>query len=33
MIEAGVSKVSELSGIEIDQEDILTELENPGLIH
>jgi hypothetical protein len=33
MIEAGVSKVSELSGMEVEQEDILTEPENPQLIH
>ena len=33
MIEAGVSKVSELSGIEVEQEGILTETENPGIIH
>jgi hypothetical protein len=33
MIEAGVSKVSELSGMEVEQEDILTEAENPGIIH
>tara|TARA_R110001583_G_scaffold114974_6_gene265500 strand:+ start:224 stop:514 length:291 start_codon:yes stop_codon:yes gene_type:complete len=33
MIEAGVSKVSELSGIEVEQEGILTESETPGIIH
>lgn len=33
MIEAGVNKVSELSGLDIEQEDILTEPENPGLVH
>ena len=33
MIEAGVSKVSELSGLEMEHEDILTEPENPSLIH
>lgn len=33
MIEAGVSKVSELSGLDIEHEDILTEPENPGLVH
>jgi hypothetical protein len=33
MIEAGVSKVSELSGLDIEQNDIMTEPENPGIIH
>lgn len=33
MIEAGVSKVSELSGMEVEQESILTEQEVPGVIH
>lgn len=33
MIEAGVNKVSELSGLEIEHEDILTEPEVPGVIH
>ncbi len=33
MIEAGVSKVGELSGIEVEQEDILAEAENPRSIH
>ena len=33
MIEAGVSKVSELSGMDFEQEDLLTEPENPGIIH
>lgn len=33
MIEAGVNKVSELSGLEIEQEGILTEPEVSGVIH
>ncbi|MFT7409502.1 MAG: hypothetical protein ACI9EX_000073 [Oleispira sp.] len=33
MIEAGVSKVSELSGLDIEQNDIRTEPENPEIIH
>jgi hypothetical protein len=33
MIEAGVSKVSELSGLDIEQNDIMTEPENTGIIH
>ena len=33
MIEAGVNKVSELSGLEIEQEGILTEPETSGVIH
>jgi hypothetical protein len=33
MIEAGVSKVSELSALDIEQNDMITELENPGIIH
>ncbi len=33
MIEAGVNKVSELSGLDIEHEDILTEPENSGLVH
>jgi len=33
MIEAGVNIVSELSGLEIEQQDILTEPENSGLVH
>lgn len=33
MIEAGVSKVSELSGLDFEHEDILTEPENPGSLH
>lgn len=33
MIEAGVNKVSELSGLDIEQEGIITEPEAPGLIH
>jgi hypothetical protein len=33
MIEAGVSKVSELSGIEVEHEDIITEAENSSIIH
>jgi hypothetical protein len=33
MIEAGVSKVSELSGLDIEQNDTITESENSGIIH
>ena len=33
MIEAGVSKVSELSGIDVAHEDILADSAIPGLIH
>ncbi|MFT6113760.1 MAG: hypothetical protein ACI9MS_003770 [Glaciecola sp.] len=33
MIEAGVSKVSELSGLDIEQDEIMTEPENSGIIH
>jgi hypothetical protein len=33
MIEAGVSKVSELSALDIEQNDMITEPENPGIIH
>ena len=33
MIEAGIEKVSELSGLDIEHEDIMTEPENSGLIH
>lgn len=33
MIEAGVSKVSELSGIDIEHDDVLTDLETPRSIH
>ncbi|MGK0249264.1 MAG: hypothetical protein ACI910_002003 [Oleispira sp.] len=33
MIEAGVSKVSELSGFDVEQNNIMTEPENPGIIH
>jgi len=33
MIEAGVNKVSELSGLEFEQESIVTELETPSIIH
>jgi len=33
MIEAGVNKVSELSGLDIEQEGIVTEPENIGVIH
>ena len=33
MIEAGVSKVSELSGLDIEQDDMVTEPENSGIIH
>jgi hypothetical protein len=33
MIEAGVSKVSELSGLDIEQDDMMTESENSGIIH
>ncbi|NRA25557.1 MAG: hypothetical protein HRU08_14020 [Oleispira sp.] len=33
MIEAGVSKVSELSGIDVEHEDILADSAIPGLIH
>lgn len=33
MIEAGVSKVSELSGLDIEHTDILTEPGSPGSIH
>jgi hypothetical protein len=33
MIEAGVSKVSELSGLDIEQDDVITEPENSGIIH
>jgi len=33
MIEAGVNKVSELSGLDIEQQEVLTEPENSGLVH
>ena len=33
MIEAGVGKVGELSGLDVEHEDILTETENPRSIH
>ena len=33
MIEAGVNKVSELSGLDIEQEGIITEPEVPGILH
>jgi hypothetical protein len=33
MIEAGVSKVSEISGLGFEHEEILTEPENPGSLH
>jgi hypothetical protein len=33
MIEAGVGKVGELSGLDVEHEDILTEPENPRSIH
>jgi hypothetical protein len=33
MIEAGIHKVGELSGMDIEQEDIVTEAETPDLIH
>jgi|TARA_B110001454_G_scaffold139517_1_gene129578 hypothetical protein len=33
MIEAGVNKVSELSGLEFEQESIVTEPETPSIIH
>lgn len=33
MIEAGVNKVTELSGLDIEQEAIITEPEIPGVVH
>jgi hypothetical protein len=33
MIEAGVNKVTELSGLDIEQEAIITEPEIPGIVH
>ena len=33
MIEAGVNKVSELSGMDMEQESIVTQPEIPGVIH
>ena len=33
MIEAGVNKVSELSGLDMEQESIVTQPEIPGVIH
>lgn len=33
MIEAGIHKVGELSGMDIEQEDIITEPQTPDLIH
>lgn len=33
MIEAGINKVSELSGFDIEHEDILTEPETPSIVH
>ncbi|MBL4799197.1 MAG: hypothetical protein JKY50_17445 [Oleispira sp.] len=33
MIEAGVNKVSELSGLDLEQESIVTQPEIPGIIH
>ena len=33
MIEAGVNKVSELSGLDVEQDAIITEPEIPGVVH
>lgn len=33
MIEAGVNKVSELSGLDMEQESIVTQPDIPGVIH
>jgi hypothetical protein len=33
MIEAGVNKVSELSGLDHEQEDIVTDPETPDVVH
>lgn len=33
MIEAGIHKVGELSGMDIEQENIITEAETPNIIH